>query len=68
MNTENLELVFENNAAILFAYAETMMERHGVTAEEMTREMCDSLAAHLLSNLEWIADGVREIRAERAAQ
>ena len=68
MNIENINLALENNGAILFAYAETMMERQGVTAAEMTLERCEALAAHLLANLGWIADGVREIRAEGAAQ
>jgi hypothetical protein len=59
----NIELALENNGSILFAYAATMMERKGLTAADMTPELCNSLAARFLADLDWVAEGVREIRA-----
>jgi hypothetical protein len=66
INLADIELALENNAAILFAYAEIKMQNRGITGKQMTREMCNSLAAQFLADLDWVADGVREIRAERA--
>ena len=62
----DIELAFENNAAIFMAYVELKMQNRGIVAEQMTREMCNSLAAQFLEDLDWVTDGVREIRAERA--
>jgi hypothetical protein len=64
----NITAALEAKTETLFMFADYMMKRDGVTAEQMTLEVCTELAAIFIKNAEWITEAHIEALTQLAAQ